>query len=149
MIQPVPLAETGSVLSSFALRYDRGLGAAVAFRALDLRELYIVPRLTLNLETRDIGVEAVVTRSAAQFLSSYTSAGIARERVPDGDGDDETAKWRMTVELGIKIRVPVSGRWRIATLGYHFGGIRLGIRASGVDDLDPIRLVFELGAGVW
>jgi len=41
------------------------------------------------------------------------------------------------------------GKARIVSLGYHFGGVRLGVRASGYPMLQNLRAVIEIGAGVF
>jgi hypothetical protein len=52
-------------------------------------------------------------------------------------------------EVGVKFRFAVSGKARWALLGYHFGGVRLGIKANGFTRLRHSRLVVEIGAGVF
>jgi hypothetical protein len=135
-------AGTKSLLPSVALRHDRENGFAFMFRGLDLREVFIVPRITL-VGGPDYSLEALVTNSAAQFASGYTSAGIARER------SGGTAETKFVLESGIKFRVSVSGKWRILSLGYHFAGVRFGVRSSGFDVIEDLRFVAEIGAGVW
>jgi hypothetical protein len=135
-------AGTTGLLPSVALRHDRELGFALLFRGLDLRELFIVPRVTV-VAGPDYSLEALVTNSAAQFASGYTSAGIARER---SGGATET---KFVLESGVKFRVSVSGNWRILSLGYHFAGVRFGVRSSGFNVIQDLRFVAEIGAGVW
>jgi hypothetical protein len=133
---------TRGLFPSIAFRHDRENGFAFLFRGLDLREVFIVPRVTL-VAGPDYSLEALVTNSAAQFFSGYTSAGVARER------SGGTAETKFVVESGAKFRVSVSGKWRILSLGYHFAGVRLGVRSSGFDVIKDLRFVFEIGAGVW
>jgi hypothetical protein len=137
-----PLSGTGSLLPSVAFRWDRGPGFAFLLRGLDLQEVFIVPRFTL-VQGPDYSAEALITTSAAQFASGYTSAGIAREH----SGGHATTSF--VVETGVKFRVTVGGKWRILSLGYHFAGVRVGVRTSGFDDLHELRFIVEVGAGVW
>lgn len=132
-----PLNGTGSLVPSIALRWDDALGFAALFRGLDLRELYLVPRLSL-VGGRN-ALEVLVTNSAARFLSSYATAGIARE----------SHEWRFVTEAGLKLRVTVHGWQRVLSLGYQFAGLRFGVRSSGFDALEDLRFVMEIGAGVW
>ncbi|ABS24450.1 hypothetical protein [Anaeromyxobacter sp. Fw109-5] len=132
-----PINGTESLVPSIALRWDGGLGFAALFRGLDLRELYLVPRLSF------VGVadalELLVTNSAARFASGYASAGVAREE----------SEWRFVSEAGLKLRVTAKGWQRVLSLGYQFAGLRVGVRSSGFDPLEDLRFVAELGAGVW
>jgi hypothetical protein len=138
-----PVFGTRGLVPSVALRWDRGVGFAFLFRGLDLREVFLVPRFTWR-RAGHLSAELLVTNSAAQFLSGYTSAGVGIERV--GGSDRET---RFVLESGVKLRVSASGAWRILSLGYQFAGLRLGVRTTGFDDLHDLRYVAELGAGVW
>jgi hypothetical protein len=133
---------TKGILPSVALRHDRTNGFAFLFRGLDLREVFIVPRLTW-VKGPDVSAEALITNSAAQFMSGYTSAGVAWE------SDDGSSTTKFVLESGVKFRVTVSGKWRLLSLGYHFAGVRLGVRSSGFDVLRDLRFVTEIGAGVW
>ena len=85
------------------------------------------------------GRDATSLPVAARFLSSYATAGIARE----------SHEWRFVTEAGLKFRVTVHGWQRVLSLGYQFAGLRLGVRSSGFDALEDVRFVVEIGAGVW
>ncbi|MGC4000793.1 MAG: hypothetical protein QM767_26415 [Anaeromyxobacter sp.] len=137
-----PPSGTGSLVPSVALRWDRAMGVALLFRGLDLREVFIVPRVTWTYQ-QYASLEALVTTSAAQFASPYTAAGISWDL-----GGAQRAR-EFALESGMKFRVTVSGPWRILTLGYQFAGLRMGVRGSGFDHIHDLRFVVEVGAGVW
>jgi hypothetical protein len=133
----------GALVPSVALRWDQGPGVALLFRGLDLRELYVVPRVTWIAGPK-AAVEALFTQTAAQFVGGYFSSGAAWERQSDG-----ATGWRFVLESGLKFRVTLSGWQRILSLGYSFAGVRLGVRSEGFDHLTNLRLVVELGAGAF
>jgi hypothetical protein len=148
-----PLTGTNSLVPAVSLRLDRNkLGGSFLLRGLDLGEGYLVPKINLNED--DISFEGLFTRSAAQFFSWYLTGGAAYEakRVEDESGDwvvTNESHWRFVAELGVKFRVRLSGKKRIFSLGYQFAGMRVGLRNSGWPEFDDIRLVIEIGAGVW
>jgi hypothetical protein len=61
----------------------------------------------------------------------------------------EDRRWNFVAEGGVKFRVRLQGKVRIATLGYEFAGVRFGVRTSGFDSLKNARFIAEIGAGVW
>lgn len=136
------LAGTGSILGAFAIRWDRAIGVALYLRGFDLRELYVVPRLSL-VRGPDLAAELLVTGAAARFLSGYFSLGASRERT------DGQIAWRFVTEAGTKFRVTLSGWQRALSLGYQFAGFRFGVRSDGFDSISHLRFVVEAGAGVW
>ena len=136
-------AGTRGLVPSVAYRYDRGSGVALLFRGLDLKEVFIVPRFTA-VTGPDLSAEALITTSAAQFVSGYTSAGAEWQHEAGGGYATKFA-----VEAGTKFRVTVPGRWRLLTLGYQFAGLRLGVRTNGFNALTNLRFIVEVGAGVW
>ena len=147
-----PLYGTNSLVPAISLRYDRTLGASFMLRGLDLGEGYLVPKINLN--AYDVSLEALFTPSASSFFSWYLAGGIGYEKVRlrNDSGDlvrQDNATWNLVTEMGIKFRVRLKGKWRIACLGYQFAGLRAGIRNSGFRDLDSLRYIIEIGAGVW
>jgi hypothetical protein len=138
-----PPTAPGALVPSVAFRWDQGPGVALLFRGLDLRELYVVPRLTLVAGPK-FSAEALVTQTAAQFVSGYLSTGVGRERLSDG-----AIRWRLVVETGVKFRVTLVGWQRILSLGYSFAGVRLGVRSDGVNELTNLRFIVEVGAGAF
>jgi hypothetical protein len=136
-----PLTGTSALIPAVAARWDRHLGFAFMLRGLDLRELYVVPRFTVV--RKDFSAEALLTDSAARFLSGYLSAGAVSEV------RDVGRRWDFAAEAGVKARFTASGWLRILTIGYPFGGVRVGLRTTGFDDLTDQRFVVEFGAGVW
>jgi hypothetical protein len=143
-----PLSGPRGLVPDVSARWDRGAGVSFMLRGLDLREGYLVPRF--NWVGRDVSAEMLFTRTAAQFSSWYLSSGIAREYGPSGaDASSSVAEWTFVAEVGAKFRARLTGRRRLFALGYDFAGLRLGVRSSGFDRLQPIRLIVEVGAGVW
>jgi hypothetical protein len=138
-----PPSATTALVPSVAYRWDQGSGVALILRGLDLRELYVVPRI-IWVAGPKLSFEALVTQTAAQFASGYFSTGAARERASDG-----TTGWHYVLETGVKLRVTLSGWQRIFSLGYHFAGVRMGVRSNGFDHLTNLRFVFEVGAGAF
>jgi hypothetical protein len=138
-----PLTGPHGVVPDVALRYDGDLGAAFTMRGLDLTELYVVPRVTWIGD--GVSGEALLTRSAAQFMSPYASVGVARARPIQG----AAFQTGFVGEVGAKFRVRVTGKRRWLTLGYQFAGARLGVRWSGFDPMRRFRMVVEVGPGVW
>jgi hypothetical protein len=139
-----PPSGPGALVPSVALRWDQGPGVALLFHALDLRELYVVPRFAWVTGPKT-SAEALITQTAAQFASGYISTGAAYGR-PSGGG---ATGWRFVLESGVKFRVTLSDWQRILSLGYSFAGVRLGVRSDGFNHLANLRLVFELGAGAF
>jgi hypothetical protein len=127
---------------SVSLRWDRRLGLAFAFRGLDLRDLYLVPKLDLGFD-RELAIELLVTPTASQTVSRYLSMGPARERL------DDQLRWTYALETGFKIRFRLEGWQRALAIGHRFGGFRFGVRASGFPEFDSIRFIAEIGAGTW
>jgi hypothetical protein len=133
----------GALVPSVAFRWDQHPGVALLFRGLDLRELYVVPRITWVAGPK-ISAEALVTQTAAQFVSGYFSTGAGHERLSDGE-----IRWRLVVETGVKFRVTLTGWQRLLSLGYSFAGLRLGVRSDGFNELTNLRFIIEVGAGAF
>jgi hypothetical protein len=133
----------GALVPSVAFRWDQNPGVALLFRGLDLRELYVVPRITWVVGPKT-SAEALITQTAAQFVSGYFSTGAAHERLSGGE-----IRWRFVVETGVKFRVTLSGWQRVLSLGYSFAGLRLGVRSDGFDQLTNLRFIVEVGAGAF
>jgi len=138
-----PPSGPGALVPSIAFRWDQNPGVALVFRGLDLRELYVVPRVTWVAGPK-LSAEALITQTAAQFVSGYWSSGVGRERLPGG-----TIRWRFVAETGVKFRVTLKGWQRIVSLGYSFAGVRLGVRSDGFDNLTNLRFIVEVGAGAF
>jgi hypothetical protein len=145
---PQRLTYSRTILPPTSARWDRGPGIAVILPGLDLREGYVVPRVSWS--RKDLAIEALFTRAAAQFFSWYASAGAGRESIRNSvDVLEAEKEWNFVSEMGVKFRLRRTGRSRLFTLGYRFAGVRLGIRNSGFDRLDDMRFIVEVGAGVW
>lgn len=108
----------------------------------------VVPRLLVN---RGWGVDALITPSASRWADWYVAGGYERGLTPVASRSDATVASRngFAGEIGIKLRVTVSGRARWAVLGYRFAGVRLGVRANGFSRLRQPRIVVEVGAGAF
>jgi hypothetical protein len=52
-------------------------------------------------------------------------------------------------ETGFKFRAELPRKMRPFVLGYHFGGMRLGLQATGFPTVERWRLIWEIGAGAW
>jgi len=135
-------------ISAINARVDsRRFGASVQGPGLDLREVWLVPRLLVN---RGWAVEALVTPSASRWADWYVAAGYERGLTPpDAAGADGPSRNGFAGEVGLKLRVNVSGRARWAALGYRFAGVRMGVRANGFARLRQPRLILEIGAGAF
>lgn len=142
------------IISGVALRFDRSkIGYAIQGPGLDAREFWIVPRVRL---TRNDGysVDVLITPSASRWADWYVAAGYDRleQRVDKATGLDDPdfpAYSGPAFELGYKFRLTFKGKARIASLGYRFGGVRLGIRTSGYPNFRDTRAIIEIGAGVF
>lgn len=146
------LTSTESLVSSVSMRWDRDLGVTANLRGADLQQVYLVPKINW-IFVGDFAVEAMIIGSAAKFWDSYVSVGVARERkrVRTSDGLELSTghETNFVAESGLKFRLRVAGKLRLLTFGYQFAGARIGVRGSGFDDIDQIRLIGEIGAGVW
>lgn len=136
-------------VSAVNARIDsRWLGASIQGPGLDLREVWLVPRLLVN---RGWGFEAMITPSASRWADWYVAGGYERGLTPPDAESEATSASRNGFggEIGLKLRVTLSGRARWAALGYRFAGVRLGVRANGFSRLRQPRLVIEIGAGAF
>jgi hypothetical protein len=139
---------------------NRRVGAALIFKGLDMREGWIVPRVTVS--GRDATGELLFTPSASRWADSYFSAGARRQYVTtresrtvdteQGPQDIEIVvppNWRIVVEAGVKFRAKLPPKVRPFVLGYSFGGLRFGIQALGFSRVEQFRFIWEIGAGAW
>ena len=139
---------------------ERTLGAALIFRGLDIREGWVVPRLTVS--SRDATGELLFTPSASRWADYYVSGGGRRQYVTtretrtvetdQGPVDVEVVvppNWKLVVETGFRFRAKLPARMRPFVLGYSFGGLRVGLQALGFARVDQFRFVWEIGAGAW
>jgi hypothetical protein len=138
----------------------RTLGAAFIFRGMDLREGWIVPRLTVS--KRDVTGDLLFTPSASRWADYYLAGGVRRQFVTTREsrtieteqGRQEVAvliepDWKIAVEAGVKIRARLPAKMRPFVLGYSFGGLRFGVQALGFKQVDQLRFIWEIGAGAW
>jgi len=136
------------------------LGAALIFKGLDLREGWIVPRVTLSKQ--DATAELMFTPSASRWADYYLSGGVHRQwattresRTIDTEHGPQQIDvlilpdWQIAVETGVKIRARIPAKARPFVLGYSFGGMRFGVQALGFTRVDQLRFVWEIGAGAW
>lgn len=156
-----PLTHTWSWLPPISLRRDRAFGVGVTPVALELGQFgYLAARINCIPESSDLSFEGMMMPSASQFFSWYVSAGTAWEHdltesemvimdVPYRFRTFTDPDWKFVTEIGVKFRARIPGKWRILSLGYHFAGIRIGLRSSGLDDIENLRLIFEFGAGIF
>lgn len=153
-----PLPQTKWIVSSISLRHDRAFGFGLTFRGKDFGYGYLVPKMNFAIRDdwkfKDISFEGMLTRSASRFFDWYATAGAAFEtdRFVDDNGNIKLAEdrnWHFVSELGVKFRFRVSGKARIATLGYDFAGVRFGLRQTGFNYHSATRIIIEIGPGVW
>jgi hypothetical protein len=139
---------------------ERTLGAALIFRGLDIREGWVVPRVTVS--PRDATGELLFTPSASRWADYYVAGGGRRQYVTTretrtietdrGPVDVEVVvppNWKLVVETGFRFRAKLPARMRPFVLGYTFGGLRVGLQALGFSRVDQFRFVWEIGAGAW
>ena len=132
-------------ISAVNARFDSGrVGLAVQGPGWDLREAWLVPRVLVN---RDWAAEALLTPSASRWADWYVAFGYERGVTPRRPAVE--SRNGFASEVGIKMRLTVSGRARWALLGYHFAGVRVGVRANGFSHLRQPRLIMEFGAGAF
>jgi hypothetical protein len=139
---------------------NRKLGAAVILKGLDLREGWIVPRVTVS--GQDATGEILFTPSASRWADYYFSAGVRRQFVTtreqrsidtdQGSREIEVLihpNWKIVVETGVKFRARLPAKARPFVLGYSFGGLRFGLQALGFSRIEEFRFIWEIGAGAW
>ena len=108
----------------------RTLGAALIFKGLDLREGWIVPRVTVS--EQDATGELLFTPSASRWADYYLSGGARRQFVTTREQrtiDTEQGRqevevvippdWKIAVETGVKIRARIPRRCGPSCLGTH------------------------------
>ena len=146
---------------SFSLRNVAGrAGAAFVLRGFDLREGWLVPRLTVDKFTAS--GEMMFTRSASRWSDGYLSIGVLRQfdtisetqTIDTENGRQDVTivvppHWDGVLELGVKFRANIPSKLRPFVLGYHFGGFRFGMRAVGFPTVYRWQLTWEIGAGAW
>jgi hypothetical protein len=139
---------------------NRRIGAALIFKGLDLREGWIVPRVTVS--GNDATAELLFTPSASRWADYYLSGGTRRQfdttretrTVDTEQGPQEITvvvppNWKIVVETGVKFRAQLPRKVRPFVLGYSFGGLRFGIQALGFSRIEQFRFIWEIGAGAW
>jgi hypothetical protein len=139
---------------------NRRLGAALIFKGLDLREGWIVPRVTVS--GQDASGELLFTPSASRWADYYLAGGVRRQFVTtretrtleteQGPRDVTVVvppNWKIVVETGVKIRARLPAKMRPFVFGYSFGGLRFGLQALGFSSVEQFRFIWEIGAGAW
>ena len=139
---------------------NRKPGAALIFKGLDLREGWIVPRVTVS--GQDATGEILFTPSASRWADYYVSGGTRRQYVTTREsstidtenGPQEVVmlvppSWKIVVETGFRFRAKLPPKLRPFVLGYSFGGMRFGLQALGFSHIDQFRFIWEVGAGAW
>jgi hypothetical protein len=146
---------------SFSLRRVGGrFGAAVVIRGLDVREGWLVPRLTID--EISTSAEMMFTRSASRWADTYFSVGVRRQfgtasdiRTIDTQNGPQSVvvvtppNWDGVYEAGFKFRANLPRKMRPFVFGYHFGGIRFGLQGLGFQTIDRWQFIWEIGAGAW
>jgi hypothetical protein len=149
-----PIESPSMWVPSFSLRHD-GLGAVgftALFRGIDGGLVWAIPKV--NLTRENLGLDLLFTPSVSRWADWYITVGSDRvkARTEEIDGEEvETrpVKWDFATEAGYRFRFRVPQKIKPVLLYYDFGGVRLGMRSNGFDDLSRFRLVAEIGAGVF
>ena len=139
---------------------SRHLGVAMVFKGLDLREGWIVPRLTAN--EKEATADLMFAPSASRWAGMYLAGGARRQYRPDTvertvttDSGEQTVtfvkppNWGVSIEAGIKLRAEIPRKIRPFVLGYSFGGLRFGVQALGWSRIEDLQFIWEIGAGAW
>jgi hypothetical protein len=139
---------------------NRKLGAALIFKGLDLREGWIVPRMTVS--GQDATAEILFTPSASRWADYYVSGGARRQYVTTRErrtidteeGPQEVEiivapSWKIVFETGFRFRARLPRKMQPFVLGYSFGGLRFGLQALGFSRVEQFRFIWEIGAGAW
>jgi hypothetical protein len=154
------LTRPDSWLSASLRVSARTVGAALIFKGLDLREGWIVPRITVS--KNDATADLLFTPSASRWADYYLAAGARRQFVTTRERrtiETEQGRreidvlippdWKIAVETGVRFRAKLPARLRPFVFGYSFGGMRFGLQALGFRQVDQFRFVWEIGAGAW
>jgi hypothetical protein len=149
-----PFKKHTSILPGISYRYDGSTysGFSVLLRGMDRGEFWVVPKF--NLQSKSLSAELLLTPSASRWADWYLALGPEYFRQVEAEEDGEVVvvrrdEWQGAIELGGKFRFRTVGVLRYIFLGYGFGGVRIGLRANGLDTIENSRLVFEFGAGIW
>ncbi|MEQ1833183.1 MAG: hypothetical protein ABL977_09010 [Candidatus Eisenbacteria bacterium] len=136
------------LLPGVSVRFDEGDALlSVATMGFDMGEGWLVPRLGLG---RKLSAEMLFTPSATAWTCPYVSTGWEhRTRRPSILGGSNRLD-AMVTEVGVKFRFALpEGKSRFTSLGYRFGGMRLGVRFNGLERIEHLRLTAAIGAGVF
>ena len=143
-----------SWVPSISLRQDGpyALGFTFIFRGIDTKMFWAVPKW--NLMRHNSGYDLLITPSASRWADWYVTIGADhfRELTKNVRGEEIVTRkdeWALATEAGYRFRFRVPQKLKPATFWYDFGGVRLGVRSNGFDDLHNFRLIAEIGAGVW
>ena len=141
-------------IPSISLRQDGpyALGFTFIFRGINTNLVWAVPKLNLMRHHR--GYEMLFTPSASRWADWYVTVGTDhfKELTKEVDGEEIVTRkdsWMLATEAGYRFRFRVPQKLKPATFWYDFGGVRFGVRSNGFDSLENLRLVAEIGAGVW
>jgi hypothetical protein len=149
-----PISKPGKYFPSISYRYDGAAfsGLSFIFRGLDGGEFWLVPRF--NFHNKALSVEGLVTSSASRWFDTYFAAGAEWWKAQKAEigGEEVTltdSHWEAAIETGVKFRFRVPGKIKPVMLFHQFGGVRFGVRTNRLDQIQNLRFIFEIGAGVF
>ena len=138
---------------SFAYMYDGDSGFSMALPLLVVKTVhepltggYLVHRLTFkDTNLRDVSWMLMYTPSASRWFDKYVAGGVETNRFKDEDGVTQVER-DFALEMGVKFRFRNPPGLGFLT---NFWGVRLGIKNIGAIDIENMKYVIEIGAGVW
>jgi hypothetical protein len=138
------LERVTALFTSVNLVYEEGRGhVSLTGHGLDVGEGWLVPRVGLG--RRFTSAELVFTPTAVVWAGPYVLGGWEYR----GDAADAAhRRHEFASEVGVKFRIALPpGRLRWPFLGQRFGGVRVGLRANGFEQLRNQRFVVAIGGG--
>jgi len=149
----------GTALKSLAIsaRYDGHLGFSWVFPLFVIRNFeeplsggWLVNRMYLTGESLStFGWQIMHMPSASRWFDTYVAGGIEFFQVAD-TGGTTTRSNAAVVEVGAKLRANITkSPFKFLSFLTDYMGVRAGVLSRGVPNINNLRWVFEIGAGVW
>jgi hypothetical protein len=149
--------ESFSQSISAAFYADGKNGLSISFPFFIVKSLedplgggFITHRMAFtDVSLRDFTWMANYSPSASRWIDPYFAAGAEWDR-EDAPGGGETRRTITVLETGIKLRSTVEHTpLEFMSALTSFWGVRFGVKADGFFEIDRLRYVVEVGAGVW
>ncbi len=143
---------------SAALYMDGNYGLSVSFPFFVVKNLedpmaggFVTQRMTFSDKgLRDFTWMANYSSSASRWIDSYIAGGVEWDDEDDPSGSGTTTRSDVVIETGIKFRSTVQHTpLEFMSKLTDFWGLRFGVRNNGFFEIDRLRYVIEIGAGVW